>query len=73
MSVSTTSIETIKTEPGQTALIVTALIVIFALLTFGLVLLIARRRKRGSKLSETVFNNDLEYTKLMSKSLCDEC
>lgn len=69
---SSTSIETNKREPGQTALIVTALIVIFALVTFGLALLIARRRKRGSKLSETVFNSDLEYTKLMTKSLCDE-
>lgn len=52
-----------KMEPGATALLVVSLIVLFVVLTFGLALLISKRRKRGKLIEE---NPDLEYSKLMS-------
>lgn len=63
-----TAITITKVEPGATALLVVSLIVIFSILTFGLALLISRRRKRGNQSSP-----DLEYSKLMSKNTaCDD-
>lgn len=51
-----------KAEPGATVLLVVSLVVIFAILTIGVVaLLISRRRKRGK-----IIKPEFEYSKLMS-------
>lgn len=59
-----------RAQPGSTALMIVALIVAFALLIFGIALLVTRRRKRGKS---SMTSADLEYSKLMSRSVCDEC
>jgi hypothetical protein len=56
-------------EPGTTAVLVVAFVVLVAILFFGLALLISNRRKRGTTI---VLDPDLEYSKLMSRSLCDD-
>jgi hypothetical protein len=60
----------LKPEPGTTAILVVALVVLVAILFFGLALLISKRKKRGM-ISE-IRDPDLEYSQLMSKSLNDE-
>lgn len=61
MNVQDTTLSVRKAEPGQTALLVTSLVVIFAILTIGIALLISRRRKRGK-----IINPEIKYSKLMS-------
>lgn len=62
--------------PGVTAILVASLMLLFAFLTFGLALLIARRRKRGNSAGLTVGQpNELVYRKLVAstQTICDEC
>lgn len=63
-------------KPGATAILVASLMLLFAFLTFGLALLIARRRKRGNAASLTVGQpSELVYRKLVAstQNICDEC
>ena len=63
-------------KPGATAILVASLMLLFAFLTFGLALLIARRRKRGNAASLTVGQpSELVYRKLVAstQNICDDC
>lgn len=63
-------------RPGATAILVASLMLLFAFLTFGLALLIARRRKRGNAAGLTVGQpSELVYRKLVAstQTICDEC
>lgn len=57
-------------ESGATALLAVVLIVVFAIAAFGATLLVMRQRKRGMEPSEN--DNDIEYSRLMSKSARSE-
>lgn len=62
-------------RPGGTAILVASLMLLFALLTFGLALLIARRRKRGNAASLSVGQpSELVYRKLVAstQNVCDD-
>lgn len=63
-------------RPGATAILVASLMLLFAFLTFGLALLIARRRKRGNAANFTVGQpSELVYRKLVAstQSICNDC
>lgn len=70
--------ETTETHhrPGATAILVASLMLLFAFLTFGLALLIARRRKRGMDSGLSVGQpSELVYRKLVASSahnICDD-
>lgn len=65
-SPSRTSIQTNPVDAGATALLVVSVIVLMSILIFGMAVLVSKRRKRGNA------NQDLEYSKLMSKNTCDD-
>lgn len=61
-----------KATPGSTALLVAALMLLFAFLTFGMALLISRRRKRGNSDLPRGTPCDLVYKRLVSSNQ-NEC
>lgn len=55
--------------PGATAILVASLMLLFAFLTFGLALLIARRRRRGNTATVSIGQpSELVYRKLVASS-----
>lgn len=82
LSTSTHEIDQISTKtatkthhPGGTAILVASLMLLFAVLTFTLAFVIARRRKRGNETLNVGPPSELVYRKLVASSQngCDEC